>query len=195
MAQILDHDLLRSLVDALRAQGAPVADRLSPGLTDARIDELTVPYGITLPEEARVWWRFSNGVPREEGDNAMAIGSEWGWAALQEVLAIRSQMLRDFAREGLTLGEDVPWSQSWLPFVIRDRLAMETANFQHAPIFVANFHYDIDEQEEPSTGLREVVQTWIRAFQVAASVYDTQKAAFFVDHDKAAEAGIRTSFI
>ena len=34
---------------------------LAPGLTDQQIDTLTAPYGIDLPEEARVWWRWHNG--------------------------------------------------------------------------------------------------------------------------------------
>jgi hypothetical protein len=35
--------------------------RRALGLSDAEIDELLLPVGINLPEEARVWWRWHNG--------------------------------------------------------------------------------------------------------------------------------------
>jgi hypothetical protein len=38
-----------------------LADRWRPGLSDAQIDELLLPAGIDLPEEARVWWRWHDG--------------------------------------------------------------------------------------------------------------------------------------
>jgi hypothetical protein len=56
-----DAELLDRFEDRLRGAGALVADALAPGLTDEQIDELLLPAGIDLPEEARVWWRWHDG--------------------------------------------------------------------------------------------------------------------------------------
>jgi hypothetical protein len=56
-----EHELLEGFLRALRRIEAPVADNLAPGLSDEEIDALLEPVGITLPEEARVWWRWRNG--------------------------------------------------------------------------------------------------------------------------------------
>lgn len=62
MPVLLDDALLDRFEAALRGVGAVIVDHLAPGVDDARIDELLAPHGIDLPEEARVWWRWRNGV-------------------------------------------------------------------------------------------------------------------------------------
>lgn len=62
MSRSLDNDLLERFETALREVGSPVVDRWEPGLADEQIDALLQPVGIDLPEEARVWWRWRNGV-------------------------------------------------------------------------------------------------------------------------------------
>jgi len=62
---LLTTDLLDRFEARLRGAGAPIVDAWAPGLTDAQIDELVRPLGIDLPKEARVWWRWHNGVDRE----------------------------------------------------------------------------------------------------------------------------------
>jgi hypothetical protein len=61
VTELLSDAALGEFVSELRRLGAPVADALAPGLTDAEIDELLAPLGIDLPEEARRWWRWHNG--------------------------------------------------------------------------------------------------------------------------------------
>ncbi|MDP8968661.1 MAG: hypothetical protein M3N04_08675 [Actinomycetota bacterium] len=62
MAVLLDKALLDRFEAALRGAGAVIVDHLAPGVDDARIDALLAPHRIELPEEARVWWRWHNGV-------------------------------------------------------------------------------------------------------------------------------------
>jgi len=57
----LSPDMLEAFDERLRRAGARLADRWRPGLSDAQIDELLLPAGIDLPEEARVWWRWHDG--------------------------------------------------------------------------------------------------------------------------------------
>ena len=60
----LDADLLAQLERQLRDRGAAVVDALAPGLPDDQIDELLLPIGIDLPDEARCWWHWQNGTRR-----------------------------------------------------------------------------------------------------------------------------------
>jgi hypothetical protein len=46
----------------LRAAGAAIVDAWAPGLTDQEIDARVAPIGVTLPEEARLWWRWHDGL-------------------------------------------------------------------------------------------------------------------------------------
>jgi cell wall assembly regulator SMI1 len=47
-----------------RAQGAPIAQHLAPGLTSAELDGYERSSGLTLPAELRQWWGWHNGVNR-----------------------------------------------------------------------------------------------------------------------------------
>lgn len=60
--RLLDADLLADFEAGLRAKGID-ADALSPGLTDAEIDQIIEPWDLKLPDEVRVWWRWRNGGP------------------------------------------------------------------------------------------------------------------------------------
>lgn len=62
MPTLLDTALLNAFEARLREAGSRIVDAWAPGLTDGQIDELLGPLGIDLPEEARVWWRWHDGV-------------------------------------------------------------------------------------------------------------------------------------
>ena len=70
MSTLLSPSLLGAFEARLRADGLRAVDALAPGLTDQQIDALTAPYGIELPEEARVWWRWHNGSDADVADPA-----------------------------------------------------------------------------------------------------------------------------
>jgi hypothetical protein len=53
--------LLDRLEAAVRVAGAPIASHWAPGATDEQLDELFVPLGIALPDEARCWFRWHDG--------------------------------------------------------------------------------------------------------------------------------------
>jgi hypothetical protein len=62
MPRFLDDSALQRFEDALRSAHAPIARCWAPGLTDAEIDALAAPADLAIPEEARRWWRWHNGV-------------------------------------------------------------------------------------------------------------------------------------
>lgn len=62
MIRRLDPELLADFEAALLKAGAAITEVWQPGLSDREIDELTRPLGLDLPDEARAWWRWHNGV-------------------------------------------------------------------------------------------------------------------------------------
>jgi hypothetical protein len=62
MTTMLNDDILADFDQALRAAGAKITAAWAPGLSNAEIDALTQPFDLALPEEARRWWRWHNGV-------------------------------------------------------------------------------------------------------------------------------------
>jgi len=45
-----------------RLSGAPIAGAWAPGASDDHCDALLLPLGIDLPDEARTWWCWHNGI-------------------------------------------------------------------------------------------------------------------------------------
>jgi hypothetical protein len=62
MPRYLDDSGLERFEAALTSVGVPITRCWAPGLTDAEIDALAASVNLTLPEEARRWWRWHNGV-------------------------------------------------------------------------------------------------------------------------------------
>jgi hypothetical protein len=61
-ARFLDEEILERFEATLRRVGAAIVDAWAPGLRDDEIDALVQPIGVTLPEEARAWWRWHDGL-------------------------------------------------------------------------------------------------------------------------------------
>ena len=61
MTAFLDDELLADFERALTSAGSAITRVWAPGLSDAKIDQLTAPHKFSLPEEARRWWRWHNG--------------------------------------------------------------------------------------------------------------------------------------
>jgi hypothetical protein len=106
----LTPSLFERLLESLTRAGFPTVERLRPGLSDDEMDTLTQPLGITLPLEARIWWRRQNG-----GKNAL-VGSYRDFASLQEMidetLHLREVHAKGFADAGLLM-----WKDNLIPMV------------------------------------------------------------------------------
>jgi len=102
--RLLDDELLDRFEARLRKAGAAVVENWAPGLTDAQIDELLVPLGIDLPEEARRWWRWHDGAlrvapaPTEISPGRVHLPLRY---AAGEYAAARDEMPELYGMEGL----------------------------------------------------------------------------------------------
>jgi cell wall assembly regulator SMI1 len=114
-----DEDLVR-LQAAWRAQGAPIADSLAPGLSDSELDAATTEAGLDLPGDLRRWWGWHNGAVDGVDSLGAAVGVTWYLLSLPEAINERATRLSwndtpDFPDdEGDWEGQWAPW---WLPVV------------------------------------------------------------------------------
>lgn len=194
---LLDLDLLETLLACWVEQDAPILRNLRPGLSDAEMDELAAPLGITLCDEARVWWGWHDGAKtRRPGRNDRSIGSiSVRYIPLAEAITL--------AREGHEIAEKVArgqtgipaeprywWDPSWLPItpVSRGSIVLDCAVEPEEPSPIRRIdHTDlvlthprtIDEANRvggfrtpKARSFRELVQWWIEAFDVGAYRYD-----------------------
>jgi hypothetical protein len=196
-ATTLDASLLDRLVAALRAQGAPIVDYLNAGIADAELDALTAPLGIKLPAEARVWWRYADGVPRHAPLSSVGLSASWWWAPLEEIVHECREM-REIVSEDVQPGEPGLFKDSWLPIVIGDAiLAIDTSQPVIAPVYTIDFA-DLEPSGSytpilPSLG--SLVQTWTLALENGAVRYDHDQQLFNVDGDRLDALGIEITLI
>lgn len=191
MRSRLTNDQIDRLVDALRQQGAPVVDRLAPGLSDREMDELTAPLDIRLPEEARTWWGHCNGAHSQPGDGAhsVALSPAWWWAPLEAVVSL-CQELR-------AMSDPDTWLASWLPIVVGDgELIIDTsvARGQLTPVHVIDFEGDDDDfgvRHVPTLpSLAALVDTWTAAVSASAVRFMPEVGYFDIDFDVVDALGV-----
>jgi hypothetical protein len=73
MLAYLDTNLLERFEAALRATGAAIVSVWEPGLSDDEIGAIMSSVGIDLPDEARLWWRWHNGVAANSKPSAQEL--------------------------------------------------------------------------------------------------------------------------
>jgi cell wall assembly regulator SMI1 len=120
----LTHALLDALLQRWRACGAPIAERLRPGLTRAEIRAMTEPLSLTLPEEALRWWEWHDGTFAAQFSVERALGAFGGLVhlTLAEAIELYGKRMRpqeEWERD--TFEEDlVLWDRTWLPIATED---------------------------------------------------------------------------
>ncbi len=165
-------DRLDRLKGFWRDAGAPLSNALAPGLDDATITSLTGELGLTLPGEARRWFRWHNGaVP-----GTRRIDREL--TPTFEILS-RSESVQQCTAARRDSGDDpyVPWQDSWLPFGLSLSGALicfdcSEPSRDQSPIVVRDWHVNIDVPYAAAESLAETVDIWIDMFEVGAFVFD-----------------------
>jgi cell wall assembly regulator SMI1 len=168
-------DALQQLESFWREGNAPIANLLQPGLSDSEIDDLTSGHGLRLPEEARTWWRWHDGVMRDVPDAQAQIGPAIRFPSLTEALAYRTRERQALASTSPTNWEEL-WPAEWLPVayglapptVVCD---CSTEYSETTPIRV--LYWDDEEMFEPKAqSMLEMVELWNRAWAMGLYAYD-----------------------
>ena len=174
----LTFELLEELGARWRARGVPLVDRLRAGLEDEQIDEVLEPLGIArLPDEARLWWRWHDGVPAEAVNAGLersmgAPGFEYLPLAEAAALYEKQSALAVAAAAGAGPPPlDEPghwWRSSWFPITVSATgtvVAVDCAAGPGAPAPVHAVDWWHEDFRRPAAAsLGEVVRTWIEAF-------------------------------
>lgn len=168
--RLLTAELLEHLDQRLHDISAPITRIWRPGLSDDQMDELTGPIGITLPTEARAWWRWHNGAERVIGQQP-AIGPGWDQLPLAEAVrdatVYRDVALRVADPDGY-IDPRSDWSISWIALCGNpspERLACECAVPAGAPS--PAIYFDPEGEDEPqrpkAPSIGEVIHIWLEA--------------------------------
>lgn len=182
-APLLTEGLLERLATRWRAHGLPIVESLRPGLSDAEMDQLTEPLGITLPREARTWWRWHDGASSDTGGSAN-LGPLRIYSPLSDVvrntLAIRASM------RGADGELDPAWRHSWLTLNSGgDTTVIDCAvGFEEA---VPARYYRFEEPETGAKGVASMgtlVLLYIDAFDRGAWSFDRVRGVWSSDLSK-----------
>jgi hypothetical protein len=168
---IVTFELLDALAERLESLGAPIAQHWRPGLTDAEIDGLMEPTGLSLPEELRRWFAWHDGVdgpPWPAGEPT--IGRVWRPWTLAGALEHRtiinaSQRVLEGQVPAALLRE--MWSAYWLPifdtghpsFTLASGLK-EPGEVGYAPVHLADWE-DGAARRAILPSLGALIEFWI----------------------------------
>ncbi|HST56322.1 MAG TPA: hypothetical protein VLJ42_10595 [Solirubrobacteraceae bacterium] len=167
-------------------------DRVQPGLTEAKMDELTSGLNICLPAEARVWWGWHDGVPAKSIDWARE--RELGGVAFEYVplceavnnyLLVRKEVA-GFSRSMPPPANDPEWHwrSEWFPLTQLGGIAIDcSVPFgSPTPVRLLDWHFE-DFPQVKASSLGEVVKWWIEALDKGVWRYDETDGRWESDWD------------
>lgn len=197
----LSSELLKRLEASLRAQEAPVLSRFNAGLTDAEIDALTMPLGIELPEEPRIWWKWRNGATPQVDDpydgNGCTVGPQIRIWTLAETIAARADEM-ELAKEIEPDDPDYWWNPVWLPFTTAP-IAVDCSETVDGCCVIRNTDPMWDPNDrgpQAMASMGELVELWIHALDNRIWRWDPsvgESGGWFQDHDLVTPELRRTS--
>jgi hypothetical protein len=147
---MLDSNRLEQFEAQLVSAGAPVVNKLAPGLSPADADRLTRGSGITLPTEPRLWWGWHNGITG--GPAEQEIGPGVDFLSLEQALDARTSMN--------AIAEHGRFPASWLPLAhVDDGYLVVDCTGADGPTGVYRVNFEMgDTRAADSIG--EVVEFW-----------------------------------
>lgn len=177
---MLNQVLLEEFLDKLRAQRAAVVDALRPGLNDDQIDSLTAEVGLSLPEEARHWWRWHDGAAGRWP--VAGVGPGIDFLPLQQAV----ERLKNIRRllDQLTDGEGDPdWQDGWLPLNSeKNPIVLDCGGPRDAPVPVRSFQFEIPGGGPPGvTSMGDLVRVWVGALESGAWKWDSAAGTWLYD--------------
>jgi cell wall assembly regulator SMI1 len=190
----LDEHLLSELEARWRAQTAPIAERLTPGLSNEEINAITGPLGVRLPAEARLWWQWHNGVPR----SAVTLraqrtigGAYYEYLPLEEA-ATGYRQLREIAAEVVSSPEqhaDDFWHPSWWPISSNAGGAWiacqcDVAEDKPTPIRAISFVESTQFEPPVLASFGELIQHFINGLDQGVWRYDGDTGRWVKDFDR-----------
>lgn len=179
-----------------RSQGANIAAALRPGLSDEQILAVTTPLGMHLPLEARIWWRWHDGVQRMAG--RWCDSGVLQLLGLSEALGVREQMLTIAAEnwDDPRAGTEGTWPTTWVPigeFGNGDVVAVDCAAAEGEVTPVWRVGWEDEDFKTPRLGsLTELVQMYLDLTTSGIYSWDVEEDRWKRDYDRMPEQYRRT---
>jgi hypothetical protein len=180
---MLSEELLEELAARWRQRGMPIATSLRPSLDDEEMDELTRPLGITLPREARTWWRWHDGASLD-GRGSPSMGPLKLYSPLAD--AVRNTAAIRETMRGVNGELDPAWRYSWLAMNAGgDTTVIDCSVGFDDPVPARHYRF-----EEPETGAEGVpsigtlVTLYIAAYDRGVWAYDPVRGVWIGDPSK-----------
>jgi cell wall assembly regulator SMI1 len=186
----LNQDLLDDLERGWRDQNAPILQKLRPGLTDDAMDAATEEVGVSLSAEARVWWRWHDGVSDYLTTYAIG-GTHLLYYSLAKAIE-QYRFQRELAAEVTTDWEGVTahdwWHPGWLPWIQNAGggvFACDCSLPLGAPSPIRHIDHKrrTDFQTPVARSLGEAVTWWTEALESGAWVFDHGRGVWAGDLD------------
>jgi cell wall assembly regulator SMI1 len=183
----LDTDLLTEYAALLASQGVPTDQWDRPGLTDAQLDEATAALGLDLPEEARVIWRWHDGIESSAGANALgAVGEQLlsiasAVAEAQEHRTLLTKACREMGTEG-----DPRYHPGWLPLIGPEYplvIDCRVGRNDPSPVRIISWE-DPNPPPVVARSIGEVFALWGDLIRMGAWLWNTDSADWEVDTDR-----------
>ncbi len=166
---------------------APLLEYLRPGLTDAEMNGLAAGAHLRLPDEARLWWGWHDGVPAEfYGILRQLGGPSFQFLPLQEALDLY-EVQRATARRAVSRGDksewgnpDFWWDPSWLPITESPTsnvtIACDCSVRAGDPTPIRGYFWDaaVESRTPATASFGELVEWWLQAFSTGAWFYDQE---------------------
>jgi hypothetical protein len=137
----------------LSSVNAAITRAWAPGLSDEQIDAAVAPFGLDLPEEARAWWRWHNGVRPE------VRGPDWDLVPSRPLLDLATSVEECADGQPYMNGPDGSF-ELLRPVADRPYISFDCSGDHRAPVPVyTSDHAAPQRLALPSIG--ELVLVWI----------------------------------
>jgi cell wall assembly regulator SMI1 len=180
--------MLDRLAEFWRDQGAPIAGRLRPGLTDAQLDLVQSRFDVELPVEARTWWGWHDGAEPGPDPVQSYMTPHLIFLSAESSLAFASRFRAEFpdppAHEDL-----LPWRRWWVPIAKAGSGAIvsldcEDARAEQTPVVVRDWHSDEEVPEPTVPSVSALVGLWLAAFERDMWRFDDRAGRWAYDWDR-----------
>lgn len=171
-APLLTRAALDALEEAIRDKDPDLASRLAPGLAETEVERMTEALGISLSDEARLWWAWHDGVHAATVTERI-LGAGFQLLPLTDAVELYRVSRGIAESERTTIGDDTLWNPAWFPLVGRGSATVtcDCAEDRHGPTAIRIIDFEAIEpgSDRPrARSLGEMVAWWQEAIEDGA---------------------------
>jgi cell wall assembly regulator SMI1 len=183
--------LLATFTESLTNVAPAVAHALRPGLLVDDLEELANEAHLTLPDEARAWWTWSDGIGRLPGGAPATVG-RLHLLSFRDALTVRGRE-RESATTHMQPGEPISgdryFARSWLPLAMTEGIAVLDCDVppgEPSPVRFVDWGRDLESDKPKLPSVAALVKLWTDALERGTWEYDSAANHWKVPQDRPA---------